>query len=399
GSTASSNGPSNTTASNRTASNTTAGASGSVDSSTSAANRPSPPEPVTTIITTAPASKPRPTPGAGRTVSDEHAPTDVRAAEEPNPNRPGAAHPVEKTPVAPPGPPSVAPVSGVQPSPTEASSTGAVTSTASGPAPSPLIHEMEAALASGRLVEPAGYSAWDIYQKLNRVEPYPAQMADLRSGLVEALLKQSTQILSADATLDMVSVHMDDFKLAGRMLGALREIDSSQPNLPLLQKLAAVDALIALQFYDEAEQSLGPLKDSPSASVQNSFGLMYKGQYDDWRAERSFKRATELDPKWATPHYNLGLIYEAQNKPEALTEFEQAGTLDPSNARFQEALGDEYFHGQQWAKAADSYRKAIASNPGFDALHTKLGHALYSEGLRDEADKEYKRALELSGKH
>jgi Flp pilus assembly protein TadD len=36
--------------------------------------------------------------------------------------------------------------------------------------------------------------------------------------------------------------------------------------------------------------------------------------------------------------------------------------------------------------------------PSDDGLHTKLGHALYSQGLQDEANREYQKAKELRGK-
>ena len=74
---------------------------------------------------------------------------------------------------------------------------------------------------------------------------------------------------------------------------------------------------------------------------------------------------------------------------------EQAATLEAKDAWLLVALGDEYFARQQWPRAADSYRKAIALNPNDDALHTKLGHALYSQGLQTEANREYQRAREL----
>jgi len=61
-------------------------------------------------------------------------------------------------------------------------------------------------------------------------------------------------------------------------------------------------------------------------------------------------------------------------------------------------LGDEYFTRQQWKQAAEAFRKAVALKPADDNLHTKLGHALYSQGLQDEANREYEKARELRRK-
>jgi Flp pilus assembly protein TadD len=62
------------------------------------------------------------------------------------------------------------------------------------------------------------------------------------------------------------------------------------------------------------------------------------------------------------------------------------------------ALADEYFARQQWKQAAETFRKAVALKPSDDNLHTKLGHALYSQGLKDEANGEYQKAQELRRK-
>jgi Flp pilus assembly protein TadD len=61
-------------------------------------------------------------------------------------------------------------------------------------------------------------------------------------------------------------------------------------------------------------------------------------------------------------------------------------------------VGDEYFAREKWADSAEWYRKAIEASPLDSALRTKLGHALYSSGLREEANREYKKALELRSK-
>jgi Flp pilus assembly protein TadD len=166
----------------------------------------------------------------------------------------------------------------------------------------------------------------------------------------------------------------------------------------MYEKLSAAQALIALQFFDEAERALAQVQSAKLACVENAMGIIYQGKLDAYRAERAFKRATELDAKWATPHYNLALLYRNQQSEASITELEQAAALDPSNTVFLVTLGDEYFTRQQWQGAAAAFRKAIALKPADDSLHTKLGHALYSQGLQEEANREYQKARELRGK-
>jgi protein O-GlcNAc transferase len=182
------------------------------------------------------------------------------------------------------------------------------------------------------------------------------------------------------------------------MFARARSLKPDSADINSLEKLSAAQALIALQFYDEAERTLMQLQNSNMAAVHNALGLVYQGKFDSWRAERAFKRASELDSKWATPHYNLALFYRSQQNEAALSEFEQAAALDATNPDTLVAIGDECFSKQQWQRAADAFRKAIALKPADDSLHTKLGHALYSQGQQDEANREYQKAKELRGK-
>jgi tetratricopeptide (TPR) repeat protein len=262
-------------------------------------------------------------------------------------------------------------------------------------APSPLVLQVEAAIASKNLLEPRNASAWDMYSRLASDPGTAADAARLKPLLAEALVKQGRLIVSGDVRSDNISDKVDEFKRAGQMLVRARSLAPDGGDLAALEKLSASEALISLQFYDEAERALTQLQSAKLASVENALGLVYQGKLDTFRAERAFKRAIELDGKWAAPHYNLALLYRGQQNADALSELEAAAALDDKNVNLVAALGDEYFTRQLWKQAAESFRKAIALKPSDDALHTKLGHSLYSQGLQDEANREYRRASEL----
>ncbi|MFY9607573.1 MAG: caspase family protein [Blastocatellia bacterium] len=262
-------------------------------------------------------------------------------------------------------------------------------------APSPLVLQIEALIASGNLVEPKNASAWDLYQRLNEDSIASADAARLKPMLASALVDAGRSIVAGDIRADNISDRVDDFKRAGQMFVRARSLSSQDPEVGALEKLGAAEALIALQFYDEAERALGQLQAVKLAAVENAFGLVYHGKLDTFRAERAFKRAVELDPKWAAPHYNLALLHRGQQNEQALADLESAAALDPANVSMFVALGDEYFSREQWQRAAEAFRKAIALRPSEANLHTKLGHALYSQGLKDEADREYEKARQL----
>ena len=267
-----------------------------------------------------------------------------------------------------------------------------------GPAPSPLTLQLEAAIAARNLLEPKNSSAWDIYQKLAADPATASDAARLRPVLAEALREAGRAIVAGEVCSDTISDRVDDFRRAGQMLARARSLKSDSPDTSVLEKLSAAEALIALQFFDEAERALSPLQTARVAAVENAMGLLLQGRLDNFRAERAFKRAMEIDPNWAAPHYNLGLLFRSQQNEAALPEFERAASLDAASVTVLTALGDEYFARKDWPRAAEQYRRAIKLRPNDDGLHTKLGHALFSQGLQEEANREYQKALELRGR-
>jgi tetratricopeptide (TPR) repeat protein len=255
--------------------------------------------------------------------------------------------------------------------------------------------ELEAAIAARKLVAPRSSSAWDLFQKLSGDPAYSADVARLKPVLAEALVSEGRALIMGDVRADNVSEKVEEFKRAGQILTRARSLASDNPEIGILDKLGAAGALIALQFYDEAERALAQLQGIKHAAVENAFGLIHHGRLDSFRAERAFKRAIELDPKWAAPHYNLALVYKGTQSEAALKELEAAAALDQQNWAVQAALGDEYFTRQEWQRAAEQFRKAIAAKPDDDNLYTKLGHALFSQGLQEEANRAYQKAREL----
>jgi tetratricopeptide (TPR) repeat protein len=265
-------------------------------------------------------------------------------------------------------------------------------------APSPLVLQLEAAIATKSLLEPKNNSAWDLYQRMLSEPGAAADASRLRPVLADALLAQGRVIVGGDVRSDNVSDRVDEFKRAGQMLARARSLVPENSEVIAFEKLSAAEALLALQFYDEAERALSPLQTARLAPVENALGLVFQGKLDTFRAERAYKRAIEIDPKWAIPHYNLALMYRSQQNQASLVELEAAVNCDQSNVSIVTALGDEYFARQQWKQAADTFRKAVALKPNDDNLHTKLGHALYSLGSQDEANREYQKAQELRRK-
>jgi tetratricopeptide (TPR) repeat protein len=264
--------------------------------------------------------------------------------------------------------------------------------------PSPIVLQLEAAISTGNLIEPKSGSAWELYQKLTQEQTGAAEASRLKPMLADALMKSSRSILTGDVRADNVADKVEDFRRAGQMLARARTLAPAAAEAAALERLSAAQALIALQFYDEAERALAQISGTRQAAAENALGLIFQGKLDEFQAERAYRRAIEIAPDWAAPHYNLALLYKNRKSPDALPLLESAARLDPTNTAILAALGDEYFSKEQWQQAAEAYKKAVTTKPSDATLHTKLGHALYSQGLRDEANREYQKATDLRGK-
>jgi tetratricopeptide (TPR) repeat protein len=320
---------------------------------------------------------------------------------ESKPNATNGLKPEEITPPSPPvksqpTPPAVASVSASHVNTATESTTTSIPANVSTPAPAPLLLDFEAAIKAGRLVEPKGFNAWEYYQQMTQQPAMSAEAAHLKPRLAESLLAAAKGILVGDVRSDNISDKVEEFKRAGLMLAKAKSVAPEKTEISALEKLSAAQALVSLQFYDEAEKALLLLP--KTAATENALGIVYAGKLDNWKAERAFKNACEMEPAFASSHYNLGLLYRAQKNEAALAEFEKAAEIDTNNYAAFLAVGDDYFAKNQWQQAAEAYRKAVAARPFDDTLHTKLGHALYSQGLRDEANKEYQKAKELRSK-
>jgi tetratricopeptide (TPR) repeat protein len=89
---------------------------------------------------------------------------------------------------------------------------------------------------------------------------------------------------------------------------------------------------------------------------------------EDW------KKAADLDKKWAVPLNGIGLIYNEQQKfEEAKKWFRQAIERDANWAIPYNNLGTSHFHRKQYDEAAKFYRKAVELSPRWARPHAWLG--------------------------
>jgi serine/threonine protein kinase/tetratricopeptide (TPR) repeat protein len=103
-------------------------------------------------------------------------------------------------------------------------------------------------------------------------------------------------------------------------------------------------------------------------------------------AEASLRRATALDPNYASAHRQLGhVLSNAGRHSEALTEMARARELDPFSPTMHMVSAQTAYHSRDFATAERHARDSIALDPNFWAGHVQLAQALAEQRRLEEA--------------
>lgn len=101
--------------------------------------------------------------------------------------------------------------------------------------------------------------------------------------------------------------------------------------------------------------------------------------YDE--AITCYKKATELDPEFASAYYNLGIIYTAKGMlDEAVSAYKKVLTIKPDYYVARNNLATAYIKIGMFDEAITELKQVLASNPDFPHAHFNLGACYFSEG-------------------
>jgi TolB-like protein/Tfp pilus assembly protein PilF len=119
--------------------------------------------------------------------------------------------------------------------------------------------------------------------------------------------------------------------------------------------------------------------------------LIYDRDWDG--AEKEFKRAIELDPKYAAAHnwYSQYLMAKGQIE-ESFHESQIALNLEPFDLSTNLHLGWHYLHARNYDGAIEQLNKVMELEPKFFLAHFLLGMAYEQQGNFSEALAEFKEA-------
>jgi TolB-like protein/DNA-binding winged helix-turn-helix (wHTH) protein len=148
-------------------------------------------------------------------------------------------------------------------------------------------------------------------------------------------------------------------------------------------KAAAIRALELDETLAEAHVSLGRVL----------------ATYDwDWtNAEKEYKRAIELNPRYATAHqWYGGYLAVMGRSDEAIAERKRALELEPLSLIINFELGLSYYHARDYDKAIEQFQKTLELDQNFPAAHNFLPAAYEQKGMYKEAIAEFKQSIPLA---
>ncbi len=119
----------------------------------------------------------------------------------------------------------------------------------------------------------------------------------------------------------------------------------------------------------------------------------------DWTgAALEFRRAIELDPRYATAHQWYAFLLASGGRiEEALIEGHTAQELDPTSVSVRRSLAWLYVYSRRYEQARYHLGRAIAMNPTAEESYRVLGLTLALEGQMDDAVRVLREAVAMHG--
>ena len=135
------------------------------------------------------------------------------------------------------------------------------------------------------------------------------------------------------------------------------------------------------------------------------FGQVYRLLSDANMAEQWLKKTLELQPDYSDGHYQTSLLYLTQRKDQqAIDQIKKLLSYEPENAEILKWAGRIAGYVGNFSQAKQYYQASIATNASRERTPFTangvlgLGHILWKDEQRDEAQKLFNLSLELSQK-
>jgi len=119
--------------------------------------------------------------------------------------------------------------------------------------------------------------------------------------------------------------------------------------------------------------------------------------YDWAAAERTYRRAIELDPNYATAHHWYGYdLMCVERYDEAIDEIKRAHELDPLSLVINRNLGQVLYRAGRYDEALEALNKTLEMDPTFSSTHFYLGSIHLQQSRYEDALAEFQKEKEYA---
>jgi TolB-like protein/DNA-binding winged helix-turn-helix (wHTH) protein len=139
--------------------------------------------------------------------------------------------------------------------------------------------------------------------------------------------------------------------------------------------------------------------DETLAEAHASLGRVFAAYDWDWTsAEKEYKRAIEVNPRYVIAHQWYGGYLEAMGRHnEAIAERKRAQEMEPLSLIINFELGLAFYYARDYDQAIEQFQKTLELDQDFPPAHAFLPAAYEQKGMYGEAIAEFKSAIPLKG--
>lgn len=165
---------------------------------------------------------------------------------------------------------------------------------------------------------------------------------------------------------------------------------------------AVLNAVAKAQLTDpkSVADAMANLQKSKSLDKSNPetallMGDAFLAQNNGGQAVSSYENAASLDPKWGTPYYKIGLVYQrSKNNTAAEEAFLKAIQIDPNSTLAYKEVGELYYQMGKADLAVTNYAKFLQLSERAEQFMPRQGFFLFMAKKYPEANEIFKKQLE-----
>jgi len=205
----------------------------------------------------------------------------------------------------------------------------------------PVAAKLDMAISNNKLISPPSDNAYDYYQQMKKDGVAPDVLKKYEDRLLPLLTEKPTEILKTVSEPGYTEKRVDEWQDTAKMLEWASEMR------PADQGMAAKAAY--------CRGRVGYLNDQKDDAIEN------------------WKKAADLDKKWALPLNGIGLVNnERKNYEGAKAWLRQAIEREPGWVLPYNNLGSAFYFQKRYAEAIPYYQKAVELTPRWARPHAWL---------------------------